>query len=38
MGAAGRARVWQFKARAVVDIIENVYRTLIAPHAAMATE
>ena len=38
MGAAGRARVAQFQARAVVDRIENVYRTLIAPRAAMAAE
>jgi glycosyltransferase involved in cell wall biosynthesis len=38
MGASGRARVSQFQARAVVDRIENVYRTLIAPHAAMAAE
>jgi glycosyltransferase involved in cell wall biosynthesis len=37
-GAAGRARVSQFQARAVVDRIEHVYRTLIAPHAAMAAE
>jgi glycosyltransferase involved in cell wall biosynthesis len=38
MGAAGRARVSQFQARAVVDRIEHVYRTLIAPHATMAEE
>ena len=38
MGAAGRARVARFQARAVVDRIENVYRTLIAPRAAMAAE
>ena len=38
MGASGRARVAQFQARAVVDRIENVYRTLIAPRAAMAAE
>jgi hypothetical protein len=38
MGAAGRARVAQFQACAVVDRIENVYRTLIAPRAAMAAE
>ena len=38
MGTAGRARVSQFQARAVVDRIEHVYRTLIAPHAAIAAE
>jgi glycosyltransferase involved in cell wall biosynthesis len=38
MGAAGRARVSQFQARAVVGRIEHVYRTLIAPHGAMAAE
>lgn len=34
MGAAGRARVLQFQARALVDRIEDVYRTPIAPHVA----
>jgi glycosyltransferase involved in cell wall biosynthesis len=38
MGEAGRARVAQFQASAVVDRIEDVYRTLIAPQAAMAAE
>lgn len=38
MGAAGRARVSQFQASAVVDRIEDVYRTLIAPRAALAAE
>jgi len=38
MGAAGRARLSQCQARAVVDRIEDVYRTLIAPHAARAAE
>jgi glycosyltransferase involved in cell wall biosynthesis len=38
MGAAGRARVSDFQARAVVDRIEDVYRTLIAPHVAVAAE
>jgi glycosyltransferase involved in cell wall biosynthesis len=38
MGAAGRARVSQFQAPAVVGRSEDVYRTLITPHAAMAAE
>jgi hypothetical protein len=38
LGAAGRARVSQFQAPAVVGRSEDVYRTLIAPHAAMAAE
>ena len=38
MGAAGRRRVVQFQATAVVGRIEGVYRALTAPRAKMAAE